>query len=110
MSNNFTPLPVINGQLPNSQANLLVCPNGTNYYIKQLFLFNHNSSVETIRLFLLPNGGVATAIPQLQLAQNESAQILEDGESITLTPGDAIQAVTTTAAVVDYTFTGVQET
>lgn len=110
MSGNFAPLPVSNGQLPNSQANILVCPPGTFYYVKQFFLFNHNTTVETIQLFLVPNGGTASSLPQLQLAQNQSAQVLEEAESITLTPGDAIQAVTTTAAMVDYTFTGVQET
>ena len=110
MSGNFTPLPVSNGQLPNSQASILVCPSGINYYLKQFFLYNENAASQTIQLWLFPNGGVAELFRQLVLGQNESAQVLEEGESITLTPGDAIQAITTTASAVDYTFTGVQET
>lgn len=110
MSGNFTPLPISNGQLPNAQASLIVAPGGTNYYLKQFFLYNENATLQTIQLWLFPNGGAAELYKQLQLAQNESADILEHGESITLTPGDAIQAVTTTAAAVDYHFTGVQET
>lgn len=110
MSGTFTPIPVINGQLPNSQANLIACPAGTNYYIKQFILFNHNVAPQTIDIFLVPNGGTASSLPQIVLAQNESAFVLEGGESITLTPGDSIQGLATNAAAVDFTFTGVQET
>ncbi|HSV90924.1 MAG TPA: hypothetical protein VLH80_07475 [Nitrospiraceae bacterium] len=110
MSGNFAPLPVANGQLPNSQAAILTCPAGMNYYVKQLYLFNNNAATQTIFLYLVPNGGTQTTWHRIVLAQNESAHVLEDAESVTLTPGDAIQAVTTTAAAVDFTFTGVQET
>lgn len=110
MSGNFTPLAPINGQIPNAQASLIVCPSGTNYYLKQFYLFNENAALQTIQLWLFPNGGTAVLFKQLQLAQFESADILQDSESITLTGGDAVQGVTTTAAAVDYTFTGVQET
>jgi hypothetical protein len=110
MSGTFTPLPLMVGQLPTSQGNIAVCPSGTNYYVKQIFLFNKNVATQTIFLYLLPSGGVAGTWHRLVLAQNESAHVLEDGESVTLTAGDAIQSVTTTGSAVDYTITGVQET
>lgn len=110
MSGNFAPFTPQTGQLPTSQANLIICPPGTNYYLKQFILFNHNAASQSIQLFIVPSGGTARNLPQLTLAQNESAQVLDEAESITLTPGDAIQGMTTTAAAVDYTFTGIQET
>lgn len=111
MSGTFTPFAPQNGQLPSSQGPIATCPNGTNYYLKQFWLFNSGVAVETIQIWLQPNGGTARHFgPQIQLAPNESAQILEDGESITLTALDAVLAATTNASAVDYTITGVQET
>lgn len=110
MSGNFSPFSPLNGQLPTAQGNIIAAPSGTNYYIKQLYLFNNNAATQTILLYLVPNAGSQTSWHRIVLAQNESAHVLEDGESVTLTPGDAIQAVTTTASAVDYTSTGVQET
>jgi len=111
MSGTFTPFAPINGQLPSSQASIVTAPGSTNYYLKQFWLINVGVAVETIQLWILPNGGTARRFgPQIALAPNESAQILEDGESITLTPLDSVQAVTTNASAVDYTITGVAET
>ena len=110
MSGNFAPLPVTNGQLPNVQASILTCPPGTNYYLKQIYLFNNNAAQQTIMLYLVTAGSSQTTWHRLVLALNESAHMLEDGESVTLTPGDSLQAVTTTGAAVDFTITGVQET
>lgn len=109
MSGNFTPFSPINGQLPNAQATILTCPDGLNYYLKKWFLLNESGSAQTIQCWILPNGGTAQPINRLKLDANESADLLEDGESITLTPGDSIQSTTTDPASVDYTFTGVQE-
>lgn len=110
MSGTFTPLPVLNGQLPTTQGIIALCPPGTNDYVKQLYLFNNNAATQTIFLYLVSSGGTQTTWHRIVLAQNESAHVLEDGESVTLTPGDSIQAITTTASAVDYTITGVQET
>lgn len=109
MSGVFSPFTPLNGQLPSSQGNIIVCPGGTNLYVKKLLLFNNNAAVQSFQLWLVPSGGTPTCIGGGQLAQSEFAEVLEHGESITLTPGDAIQGVTTTAAAVDYTGTGVQE-
>lgn len=110
MSGTFAVLPVLNGQLPNAQGDLYVSPVGVSTYLKQVLLYNENAAAQTIQLWLFPSGGTAALFRQLVLSQNESAQLLEDGESITLSGGDTLQAMTTTAAAVDYTLTGVTET
>lgn len=111
MSGVFVPFTPINGQLPDTTpAPIVTAPGGQNLYIKQLLLFNENAATQTILLYLMPTGGTPLPFRQLVLEQNESAAVLEDGESITLTAGDEILAVTTTASAVDFTATGVQET
>jgi hypothetical protein len=108
VSGNFAVIPIQNGQLPTAQAPLYTSPQVT--YVKQLLLYNENAASQTIQLWLIPFGGTAALIRQLVLAQNESAEVLEEAESFTLSAGDAIAAATTTAAAVDYTVLGVQET
>lgn len=104
----FAARPLARGQLPIVQGSIYTVPFGVTSYVKQVFLFNGNTVAQTIDLWL-NTGGTALRWRRLVLQQNEAADVLEHGESVQLESSDSIEAVTTTAAAVDYTITGVEE-
>lgn len=104
----FAVKPLVNGFLPTPQAAIFTAAAVT--YLKKLFLYNTNASTQTIQLYLTPAGGAAMPFRQLALALNESADVLEDGDSITFAVGDALEAVTTTASAASFALAGVNET
>lgn len=97
------------GQLPDAQAAIYTVSFGVTAYVKQLLLFNTSSDPQTIELYL-NTSGTPRAWRRLVLEENESATILEHGESLQLESGSTIEAVSTDDAAVDYTITGVEET
>lgn len=105
----FEAVVLADGELPTAQESIYSVPIGTivAVYIKQLYLYNSNAAEQTISLWL--NTGTGTARPwrRLVLAQNESADIFEEGEAVTIEPIHSIEAQTTTAAAISYTLTGV---
>lgn len=109
MPGSFTAKSFADGTLPNAQGAILTVPASTWYYIKQISLFNSNAAEQTILLYLKQAGGTARLWRRYVLAQNESAEVLEDGVVVTLEANDTIEAVTTTASAVPYFITGVQE-
>jgi hypothetical protein len=73
-------------------------------------MFNTNAATQTIDVWLRRSGGSARRIHRAVIAQNESVEFLDQGETIELSAGDTIEAQTTTASAVDYIVTGVEET
>lgn len=105
----FTATPLADGQLPIVQAPIYTVTFGRTAYVKQVLLFNENAVAQTILLYLTTLSGIPRPWRRLVLAQNQSAVLLENGETIQLGSGQSIEAVTTTAAAVAYTITGVEE-
>jgi hypothetical protein len=77
-------------------------------YVKSLSLSNTNAITQTIDVYLTI-GGTDFFFRRFVLALDESADVLSDGATWELSPGDAIKAVTTTAGAVPFTITGVEE-
>lgn len=96
------------GQLPNSKTALFTSPGATTTYVKKLSLFNDNAAQQLVIIYLNVSG-TSRKWRRYILNQNESAEVLENGESVILEDGDSIEAVTTTASAVDYVLTGVEE-
>lgn len=109
MSGTFSAGGTADGTLPTGQAAIFTVPALTVAYLKQIFLFNKNAADQVIDLWLNV-GGTARHWHRLELSQNESADILEHGEAITLPAGATVEAATTTSAAVDYTITAILET
>lgn len=78
-------------------------------YIKQILLGNTNAAEQTVNIYV-NYSGTNRFFRRFVLAQYESANVLEGGESILLGPSDTIQADTTTSTAVAYTIYGVEET
>lgn len=106
----FTAGTLSDGQLATSIGALYTVPGATKAYVKALVLFNDNAAQQTIVLYIKRSGGTRRKWRRFVLEQNETANPIEEGGSITLSTGDAIEAITTTATAVDYTVTGVLET
>ena len=77
-------------------------------YVKSFSLANKNAATQTIDVYIT-RGGVDFLFRRFVLALDETADVLSDGATWELSPGDAIKAVTTTASAVDFTITGVEE-
>jgi hypothetical protein len=105
----FFAAPLADGQLPNAQAAIYTVPGGVTAYVKQVLFFNTNAATQTIDVWI-DTSGTPRQWRRFELAQNQSASLLSEGESLQLVAGCSIQAVTTTASAVDYTITGVIET
>lgn len=108
MSGNFSVQSVQSGVVSNPQS-AIIAPSVTTY-VKRLTFFNSDPSIQVISVYLVPSGGSASIDHTFTLNQNESCDYLEGAESITLGPGDQIQAISTTNGVVQWNLTGVTET
>lgn len=104
----FTAKALADGQLATTAGGAAIFTATVTTYVKKLTLFNTNAASQTIVLYI-NFSGTNRSFRRYVLAQNESADVLIDGESILLSAGDSIQATTTTATAVDYTVAGVEE-
>jgi hypothetical protein len=91
-------------------------PTSTKTFIRGVLLFNGNTTVETVQLYLVPDAGAAlgTAGVSNQIARVElqpyETLMLEFPYSLVLTDqNDSLQAVTTTASKVTAVVTGDKE-
>lgn len=103
-----TNLPLADGQLPDSQGAIYTSPAGTKSLVRKFTLANTNATAQTIDLYI-DVSGTPRFIRRIELLQYESVDVLTDDEEIVLDGGDAIEAVTTTAAAVDYYLGGATE-
>jgi hypothetical protein len=109
MAGTFTPKVMAQGQFANSKGTLYTVPGSTSAYVKFFNVWNSSATPQTVRVYLNP-AGTSRQIITLSLAQNESANIIDLVGSFTLEAGDLIEGDTTTATVLDYVITGVEET
>jgi hypothetical protein len=110
MAGTFTAKSIADGQVANSQTAIYTVPASRTGYVKQVTFFNTNAAAQTLIVWIKRSGGTSRKIRQFTLAQNESVDFLDDGDTLELSTGDAIEASTTTATAVDYVVMGVEET
>jgi hypothetical protein len=103
MANTFAPNG-IDGQLPSSKGTLYTTPASTSAYVRSMTFVNTNAATQTITIY--KKSTTSRAIAVFTLAQNERLYL---DEPMVLETGDLIEAVTTTAAAVDYTISLVEE-
>lgn len=110
MSGTFTGKTLGAGYLPiTTAAATYTVPALTVGNIAQFSVYNSNSATQTVMIYKRISG-VSYPWHTITLNQNESAEVLEEGDRLTLSAGDGIYGVTTTASAVAWVATGVEET
>ena len=99
-----TPKKIIPGsQLTNVVATYYTCPANTKCLVKKLTFTNNDTSARSVTLYLVPSGGTAGVTNLLTKAQSIVAGgVYEAFEASghVLMPGDTIQALADTGAMV----------
>lgn len=106
MPGTFTPTVFGDGQLPATVGTLYEVPASSAAYIKCLNLFNTNAALQTVLLYI-NTSGTRRIIARYELPLNQRAFF---DDTLILTAGDKIEAVTTTGAAIDWFMSGVLET
>ncbi len=104
----FIPKALADGQLPTAQDILFTGTADIATYVKTFTLFNNNASNQIILIGVNQSGTVRNW-RRFELLLNESADVIDDGESMILEQGDTIVGSTTSANAVDFTISGVEE-
>ena len=102
----FTANSLADGQVSNSQAAIYTAT-AVKAYLKNLTLFNTSATEQTCDLYVKRSGGTARQFKRFVLAQYEHADVID--KEFLLGSGDSIEAVTTTASVLNYYVAGVTE-
>ena len=94
------------GFLPNTLGTLYTAPSASTY-VRYFSLYNAGITNEAILINI--SGSISSTIGRLELNVSESALMLAHGETITLSTGDKIQGVTTTASTIQFVIAGGEE-
>lgn len=86
---------VADGQVANAEGTIYT---STGIKFVKAYFFNTNAATQTLILWIKRSGGTARKIRQATLQQNDSYVV----DKIRLSPGDILEASTTTATAVDY--------
>lgn len=105
----FTGKVLADGQLATTKTQLYTAPADTVAYVKRMSIFNTNAAQQTIVVYINASG-TSRKWRRYVLEQNESADLLDAGDSLILEAADKIEAETTTATAVDFFIMGVEET
>ena len=104
----FAPKALADGEIPLGIGTIFTATASIATYVKAITLFNKNAINQNI-LIEVNRSGVNRFWRRFELQQFESADVLDDGQTIILEPGDLLLASATTAAAVDFTISGVEE-
>lgn len=97
------------GQLSSSKATIYSVPALTHTFVKFFSIMNTSATPQIVIVYVKA-GAVSRIIARVSLLQNESVRIIEKDETLTLEPGDLIEAETTTANVADFIMAGSEQT
>lgn len=96
------------GQVASSKGTLYTVPASTVAYVSFFNIYNTNSSTQTVLVYI-NSSGTSRLWRRFELAENESADLLDQGQRLVLEAADLIEATTTNATSVDYVIAGVEE-
>ena len=110
MAGTFIGDTIADGQVAAAEAPIYTVPASTVAYVKQVAFYNTNALSQTLDLWIKKSGGTARKLRRFVMDQHESLDLLDSGETLELSAGDAVEAATTTAGAVDFVVMGVEET
>lgn len=95
------------GQVASSTGTIFTCPDSLYTRIQQCIFFNTNATAQTINVYITRSGGTRRQIRRwTSVAQYDDNNLIPDESGISLSPGDLLEADTTTATAVDYFICG----
>ena len=97
------------GQVATTTGAIYTSDNSIRTMLRSVTFFNTNATTQTLNIYITRSGGTQRQLYQATLAQNQSFDLLAQGEVMSLSPGDALRADTTTTTAVDYFISGVTE-
>ncbi len=74
--------------------------------LKFVNFFNAGSANETLSVYITRNGGTRRQVIKQELAVDQALAFLSEGETLTLSSGDLLEAEATTGSAVDYIISG----
>lgn|SRR5574343_19835 len=95
------------GQVASSEGDIYACPASTSAIIKSITFVNTKTTTETLNVYFKKTGGTSRLLTPKDLQLLAGYSLVFDND-ITLSAGDAIRAVTTTASKVDYNIFGME--
>ena len=95
-----------NGQVSNSEGAIYTVPALTTAYIKSMTFTHSSATPQTLIIYIRKGAGTSRVIFRAVMLEDYS---LEYDGSFALEAGDTVRAQTTTASVMDYTITGIEE-
>ena len=99
------------GTLPAAAAPLYTVPASTRAVIKSIDIVSATPIVQTVELYVTRSGSTIRRIVRVESLQlNETIHWGDEGEPLSLSTGDVISGVATSAGSLDYTITGAEET
>ena len=94
------------GQVATSAGAIYTVPASTVAVLKFVNFYNTNAATQTLNVYITRSGGTRRQLIKQTLIQDQSLALLSEGETLTLSAGDALEADTTTATAVDYIVSG----
>jgi len=95
------------GQLAAAKGTIYTTPAATQTIVKKITLVNTETTTETVNLYFKASGGTSRRIIPKDTLLVASALLVMDDE-VTLEAADIIEGDTTTAGVVDFVCSGIE--
>lgn len=94
------------GQVGTSIGTIYTCPDSIYTMLRSACFYNTNAASQTLEIYITRSGGTRRQIYNATVAQDETFHLVSNGEILSLSPGDVLEAQTTTGSAVDYVITG----
>lgn len=104
----FAPKALVDGQIPVALSAIFTASAGIGTYVKSFTLYNTNASNQVI-IVEVNRSGTLRRWRRFELQENESADVVDEGQTMMLESGDSIHCSTDDANSVDFTISGVEE-
>jgi hypothetical protein len=96
------------GQLAATKSTIYTTPASNYAYVKFFSVFNTSASSQTVVVYVNATG-TSRVIARVELAQYESARIIDKDELLALEAGDLIEAQSSSGTSVDYVISGAEQ-
>lgn len=105
----FTAASLADGTLPSSLGVLYTAPAATVVIVKEMRLYADTATPQVGTIYFKRSGSTSRKAVSFSLTQGQSYSVFTNGETHTMSTGDTIEGLTTTASVVNHFIAGATE-